>query len=272
MRKEVVQSKLGLDQYAFIEAGEIPGLIDKHNIKAGSWHGDSTEAFRKKALLGDNSLVAVSEQFLSQIEDQVPTSRGWRNIDDVVGSVPNIPAFLAGHPQHMRRRVRVAKETAPLSIYMDLTSSAAIDAKEVTQRGVVLLALTRLLVEHRPVELWVGTSKGTGSWGGATSGTVAWRIDTAPLDLARAAYHIGASAMARGFGYGVDNAIHKTGGHWPFGNHGLHIQTAKARLAAVMGNSEILYIPPIHYADDMVKKPVEWLKRTMAQYVGGEAS
>jgi len=271
MRKEVVQIKHGLDQYMFIEAGEIPGLIDKHNIKAGSWHGDSTEEFRKKALLGDNSLVAVSEKFLSQIEDQVPTSRGWRNIDDVVGSVPNIPAFLAGHPQHMRRRVRVAKETAPLSIYMDLTSSAAIDAATVTKRGVVLLALTRLLVEHRPVELWVGTSKGVG-WGGAKSGTVAWRIDTAPLDLARAAYHIGASAMARGFGYGVDNAVHKTGGHWPFGDYALHCRTAKERLAAVMGNTEILYIPPIHVADDMVRKPVEWLKRTMAIYVGGETA
>jgi len=266
MRKEVIQTKAGPDQYCFLEAGEIPGLIEKYNIKAGSWHGDSTEAFRKKALVGDNSLVETSEKFLASIEDQVPVSRGWRNVDDVVGAIPNIPAFLAGHPQHMRRRVRTARDNAPLTIYMDLTSSAAIDAEDVTKRGIVLLALTRLLVEHRPVELWVGTSKGTYS----CAGTVAWRIDTAPLDLARAAYHIGSSAMARGFGYGLDNAIHKTGGHWPFGDYAKHCATAKARLQSVMGHSELLFIPPVHIVDEMVRQPVEWLKRTMSRYVNNE--
>jgi hypothetical protein len=263
MRQTSENTKNGLDQFTFLEAGEIPGLIEKHKITAGSWHGDTTEEFRKKALLGDNSLVAVSEQFLAMIEDQVPMSRGWRNVDDVVGAIPNVPAFLAGHPQHMRRRVRVAKTSAPLIIYMDLTSSASIDAKTVTKRGIVLLALTRLLVEHRPVELWVGTSKG----GYKTSGTVAWRIDTAPLDLARAAYHIGSSAMARGFGYSMDNKLHKTGGHWPFGDYALHCKTAKERLQLQMGHSELLFIPPIHIVDEMVNKPVEWLKRTMAEYV-----
>ena len=268
MRKEVMQTKLGLDQFAFLDAGEIPGLIEKYKISAGGWHGDSTADFRKKAMLGDTNLVGVSEQFLAEIEDQIPMSRGWRNIDDVVGAVPNIPAFLAGHPQNMRRRVRVAKSNAPLTIYMDLTSSAAIDAKDVTKRGIVLLALARLLVEHRPVELWVGTSKGGYT---KTSGTVAWRIDTAPLDLARAAYHIGASAMARGFGYGVDNAIHKTGGSWPFGDYQLHCRTAKERLAMVMGSSELLFIPPIYLKDELVTQPVAWLKRTMAQYLGEQS-
>ncbi len=265
MRKVVKETPRGLDQFMFLDAGEIPALIEKHDITTGGWHGDTTEDFRRKATTGDNSLVAASEKFLTSLEDQVPVSRGWRNVDDVVGAIPNVPAFLAGHPQHMRRRQRTARENAPLTIYMDLTSSAGIDAEDLTKRGVVLLALVRMLVEHRPVELWVGTSKGRSG----ASGTVAWKIDTAPLDLARSSYHIGAAAMARGFGYGVDNANHKTGGAWPFNDFEKHKLTAKARLQEAMDCGDMLYIPPIYYTDPMVNDPVGWLKKTMKEYVGG---
>ncbi len=268
MRQEVRQHKYGVDQFTMFSASEIPELVAKHgsNFSFGSWVGDKKDAFMQKVVLGDESLVASSEQFLEKIEDQVPMSRGWRNVDDVVGAVPNIPAFLAGHPQHMRRRHRVAKENAPLAIYMDLTSSAMIEADKVTRRGVVLLALARMLVEHRPVELWVGTTKGRPGY----AGTVAWRIDTAPLDLARAAYHIGAAAMARGFGYGLDNAIHKTGGAWAWGDYdpAKHSATAQDRLTPIIGCSELLFVPPIFGFDPLLNDPVAWIRAALKKYVG----
>lgn len=254
------------DHYVLLEAGEIPELIKRHEITAGGWHGDTTVDFRRKAEVGDEKLVAESEKFLASVENQIPLSRGWVNVDDVVGAIPNVPAFLAGHPQHMRRRQRMAKDNSPLTIFMDLTSSAGIDAKDVTKRGVVLLALTRMLVEHRPVELWVGTAKDQG-YG---SGCAAWKIDTSPLDLARSAYHIGAAAMARGFGYGLTDALFRTGGHWPFKNVEEHRRTAKERLKPVFGFSEVLYIPPIHLDDQMTSDPVGWLKKTMSEYVKGD--
>jgi hypothetical protein len=100
------------------------------------------------------------------------------------------------------------------------------------------------------------------------SGTVAWKIDTAPLDLARSAYHIGATAMARGFGYGIDDALHQTGGGWAFGDAALHKRTAPERLQRVLGNSEMLYVPPIHLQDQLTQQPVEWLKREMKKFTG----
>lgn len=256
------------DCYALFEAGEIPGLMREHasHIRGGSWHGDTIENMRRKSETGDNSLVKESDRFLTMIEDQIPVSQGWRAIDDVVGGVPNVPAFLAGHPMHMRRRVRVAKESAPLTVFADLTSSASISAKDVGRRAVVLLALVRLLVEHRPVELWVGTAKGMGRG----SGCAAWRIDTAPLDLARSAYHIGSAAMARGFGYGMTDSLFRTGGHWPFHSFEMHKRTAVERLRGVFGFGDVLYVPPIFEADPLVADPVGWLKRTMKQYIGGE--
>ena len=273
MRRVEKITKYGRDQYAFLEASEIPALMRQfpRSARGGGWYGDTSEGLMRKAELGDNTLVAESEKFLASIEDQIPLSRGWRNVDDVVGAIPNVPAFLAGHPQHMRRRERTARDNAPLMIYMDLTSSAMIDAKDVQKRGIVLLALVRMLVEHRPVELWVGTSKGESRrYGGGVSGTVAWRIDTAPMDLARAAYHIGSSAMSRGFGYGLDDSLHQTGGGWPFGDYMSHRHFEK-RLRDVVDFGELLYIPPIYGNDELVDKPVQWLKRVMATYVKEEA-
>jgi len=265
----------GKDKYLLLQAGELRSTVEKYdstlrNKISGSegWAGASYDSFKQRIETGDNSLVEESDKFLALIEDQVPMSRGWRNIDDVVGALPNVPAFLAGHPQCMRRRVRTMKDSAPLAIYMDLTSSAGISAYDVQKRGIVLLALVRLLVEHRPVELWVGA--GLGNYGGKTAGTVAWRVDTAPLDLARAAFHISATVMSRGFGYGLARAVLGTDGCWPFHNYDLHCKTAAQRLQAVFPGQELLYVLPIHLRDEMTTDPVGWLKRTMARYTGQE--
>ena len=258
------------DKYALMDAAEIPGLMREHQSRmtgSMSWTGDTVESMMQKAETGDEELVAESEEFLARIEDQVPMSRGWRNVDDVVGAVPNVPAFLAGHPQCMRRRERAARDNAPLAIYMDLTSSGGINAHDVARRGTVLLALTRMLVEHRAVELWVGASLGNHG----LAGTVAWRIDTAPLDLARAAYHVAATAMSRTFGYGLNHAIHGTGGSWPFGNYDLHCRTACERLRGVMQHGgDLLYVPPIMLGDELTRDPVGWVRRTMSTYVKQE--
>jgi len=241
--------------------------VERQFRKGSSWVGGDFATFKQCVTVGDESLVAESERFLSEIEDQVPVSIGWRNVDDVVGAIPNVPAFLAGHPQCMRRRERTAKETAPLFIYMDLTSSASVSARSVQRRGIVLLALVRMLVEHRSVELYVGTSIGEYR----ISETCMWHIDTRPLDLARAAYHISSTAMARGFGYGmVHDEFCTDNGHWPFADHGYHIRTAKSRLANIFPGVEILYIPPIYGTDEMIERPVQWLKEQMSQYVKEE--
>lgn len=278
MRKvEHVIENVGRDSYLMYESGELrvaaedhAGALSREIGQHGSgWYGMNYDEFAKKVVVGDNDLVEESEKYLRLVEDQVPMSLGWRNVDDVVGAVPNVPAYLAGHPQCMRRRERVMRDTTPLAIYMDLTSSGGISTHKVQKRGVVLLALVRRLVEHRSVELWVGASLGGGSRSGA--GTVMWRIDTAPLDLARAAFYVGATVMSRGFGYKLCQDELGTGGSWPFHNYDYHCRTAKERLGKVVfPGQEILYVPPIMLGDELTDDPVGWVKRVIAEYVRGE--
>lgn len=272
MRTVTQETQWGMDHYVFMEASEIPAVLKKYegvpalsNRFDDKWCGGTFEELKRYVALGDESRVRRTDNLLTQIEDQLPATRAWRNVDDVVGAVPNVPAFLAGHPQHMRRRERASKENAPITIFLDLTSSAVISADMVERRAVVLLALVRLLVEHRPVELWAGIAQDVGKG----SGTVAWRIDTAPMDLARAAYHIASTNMARRFGYGLNTHLNRAGGHWPFRDPHLGARTAAERLQRIFGG-EIFHIAPLLNTDKMVSQPVAWLKETMAKYVTTE--
>lgn len=268
MRRE----SLGNDHYMLLDVSEIGALAEKHvgwMSRQISEHNLPTPVgeFVRRVSVGDESLVEKSDDFLRKIEDQVPMSKGWRNVDDVVGAIPNVPSYLAGHPQCMRRRERVARDNAPLTIFMDLTSSYSISQHDVLMRGVVLLALTRLLVEHRAVELWVGTSMADRWLQNGVSGTVAWRIDTTPLDLARSAYHVCSPSMSRMFGYGVANAMvdrHLVGYLNDFYDRRVD------GLKQVAGWQEILLIPRISIYDPMVQDPVGWIRRVMQQYVPQE--
>jgi hypothetical protein len=254
--------------FMFLEAGEI-ATAAHDGVKWMRHQNDlwkiDMKRFEKQIVLGEDSYVARAEAIMSEIEDLVPITRAWRNVDDVVGGLPNVPAFLAGTPQNMRRRVRTMSETAPLTIFMNLATSAIIDADTVLRRGIVLLALTRLLVEHRTVELWVGTTLDDGHH----SGTAAWRIDTAPLDLARAAFMIADVSMSRLFGYAMCEVL--TDCH--LGGGGQREQHA-ARLREATGWHEdgLLYIPWMSVRDDMVNDPVGWIRERLAQYTSGSDS
>lgn len=263
MRRDTV----GVNHFVFMDASELLGAARNNrkwtNFQRTIHRGLSTvEQFEHDVALGNENYVERSESFLNSIEDQMPLSLGWRTVDDVVGGVPNVPAYLAGHPQHMRRRTRMNKENAPISIFMDLGSSMSIPSEKILKRGIVLLALVRMLAVHRSVELWVGSCLSDG-W---QTGTCAWRIDTAPMDLARAAYHIADVNMSRMFAYAMcEQLVNK------------HLSDRPARMDShlellknVAGWNNILLLPSIGYNDPMLDNPVGWLRRVMSKYVNVE--
>lgn len=262
------QTRDGQHHFMFLDAGEIL----RASREGAKWmkHQNqmwriSIKRFEQQVVTGEQAYVARADAVMREVEGLVPMSRGYRNRDDVVGSLANVPAYLAGIPQAMRRRERVAKDNAPLTIFMDLATSAGISADNVLKRGIVLLALTRLLVEHRPVELWVGTMLDDSGWRRGASGTCAWRIDTTPLDLARAAFHIADVAMSRLFGYAMCETM--TNCHLGGSISAEGIERQKRQLREIMGWHEVLYIPAMHLRHPMVSAPGAWLKEMMQQYV-----
>lgn len=222
---------------------------------------------------GDLSAVAPSDKWLDKFENMIPQTKAWQVRHDVLGGVPNVPAFLAGHPMNMRRRERITKESAPLCVMVTLTTSAAITADLMRKRGAILLAFVRALSATRPVELWACNS--VGSYG--VAGNVLIQIDTNPLDLARAAHVLTCPSVARGLGYAVAYKLMKEQldynwiDGWPYGNHSEFLRTCRENYGRQINpTAEALLIPAAHIDDPMVQKPDQWFRDMLTKYGGIE--
>lgn len=242
-------------------ARTIPGLNGRLDGR-DSWAGETFENCARKCATGDLSLVESSNEFLSQLESSVAFPRPAFQIEDsVTGGVPNVGAYLAGNPLNMRRRRRMASEFAPLTIVLDLTSSASLNSATLMKRGTVALALLRLLSATRPVTIYAGTCTGGNDRDAATVSGIMTRLDSAPLDLARAAHVCGSVAFSRRICYGIAN----NSGPWPWGNIDTYRNRAVELWAHAFGG-EILFIPPIFHTDQMLANPAHWLITMLAKY------
>lgn len=225
----------------------------------------------KQCRIGDLSGVEPSDKILSKLEIAFPVTAKFAIVNDVCGGVPNVPAMLAGHPLSMRRRQRLASEQAPLCIFVSLELSAGIDIGTMRQRGATILALVRLLSDKRPIDLYACCSVGQDG----LAAHIITRIDTAPLDLARAAHFLTCPSVTRGLNYAAcDSLMVKHfgkvwSGHWAYGDHGKYIKHAREIfLSAVNPSAEALLIPAAELNDPCVKTPELWIKKMLETYGG----
>jgi hypothetical protein len=279
-RKSIVKGQTDVfavcDIAGFAELAASVPERDEQRARAGrrtqAWDNNvDYDTSLSQMRLGDLACVPASDKILESIESENFLTQSWRVRHDVCGGVPNVGAFLAGHPLNMRRRERVLAERGPISIFVSTELSAHIDADIMQKRGIAILAFVRLLSNTRPVELYTCCSVGDSGFGGH----VICKIDTAPLDLARAAHVLTAPGVTRNIGYAScakilkDQINKKWCGHWAYGSHDLYLKNARAVLTgAVNPNAESLLIPAAHKDDPAVNKPVEWL-RTMLHKHGG---
>lgn len=93
------------------------------------------------------------EQFLrmKRMMDGANMEAGYaqkrRTIPSVVGSRPNVPAFIAGAPKTMLRLERV-KEKKFVDVYMNLAYSGHTTEEQIINRGILTLNLVSILESH----------------------------------------------------------------------------------------------------------------------------
>jgi hypothetical protein len=259
------------DLPGFAEFAErVPSERRATNQGAKKWFGgmsfeQSVDAVRS----GDVSGVAASDRLLAEMEGLAPVSHSWRTIDSVVGMCPNVPQYLSGNPCSMRLKRRHATATAPLSVFVELVASTGIDAKTCLKRGAAMLALVRMLTNLRPVELWCVIAIGRQN----SRSSLCVRLDTAPLDLARAAHMLTHPSVFRALGYAsLEHEFYPSvgwGGDWALGDHRLHICTAAESYRRVLNpGSEVLFVPPVHLSDEYLTQPAKWLRAMIARHGG----
>lgn len=225
--------------------------------------GIGREAAYKYFEAGNLDMVPPSDEMIARLEDKFEfcTSK-YKTFDSVAGGVPNVPAMLANQPLNMRVRRRAADERGPLTICIDLTSSASIGPEYLVKRGSAILALSRIISSTRPVTIWVGAGL---SEGRGTSGVTAWfQLDAAPLDLARAAFQMSSAGVPRGMIYPYLNEVWGAGGGWPL-RHADTWRRMAPKYLAQWFEGEILFVPPV-FEQDEFKDPAKWLEGMLKQY------
>lgn len=249
------------------EAAQAGGRV--HN--GDSWSGglSPAEAVRRSRM-GDLERVGPSDSLMSRFERfgfEAPR-HAWR--DDVAGAVPNVPAFLAGHPLAMRRRVKIQDVAAPLAVIVDLTSSSNVSPSDLERRGAAILALVRILSARRPVELWAGCA--TDADNGKNASVTLARIETAPLDLARAAFVMVGASFPRQLCYGLSRARNGFAGGWPYSSHTISRTMFRDMIADAFPHvADMLCVPAAHSDDQIHKNPEAWIESKLADMDCGPA-
>lgn len=195
--------------YRWQSIGELSAFIQTNRARMGymrpganpsQWHGATPEEAAQRLETGNPALVAASDKLLTMMEEEVtPASSAFRAVPMVAGGVVNVPAYLAGHPANMRLRRRVEDQYGPIAIVIDVTVSSDVSHATIARRGAAALALVRALQGSRPVSLLVSIGlrlKGKDM-------VSIMDVDCAPLDLARAAWCLGAPEYLRRVGFGL---------------------------------------------------------------------
>jgi len=137
-----------------------------------------------------------------------------------------------------------------------------ISASDLERRGAAILAIVRVLSARRPVELWAGTMTDADNRKNASAHFS--RIETAPLDLARAAFVLVSPAFPRQLCYGASKADGFDGG-WPYDSNRVSRHHMADIIRPAMPHiSEFLAIPGAHETDQIHKSPEDWIETTLA--------
>ena len=225
--------------------------------------------------LGDLNLADKSSAMLSELEDlDLPSSVKHETVATVAGGFVNVPVFLSGAPTCMRLRRKVKTQSAPLTVIVDTTSSAIVSNDKLMRRGMILLALVQKLSEVRPVTLYAGCAldrAAKGSRQGAGLGACYLHINTAPLDLARAAVMLSHPLFSRTYCYAAIQSEAEANGHdylgrWPYDSAETWNNVMTNELRPVFG-TDILAIAPVHSSNEaMLDNPAQWLKTMIKKY------
>lgn len=155
-----------------------------------------------------NMLKTGWEEGVKQISDTLAvhsTARRphWRN--DVAGDFPDVPRFLGGAHDPMRRRGHDNRRRPIVSIMVNNWINAAVDANHMVNFGAAMVAwIDRIEASGKRVELIAGTvapqARGRDIHMSAT-----WTVKQAedPLDLSALAFSLAHPGASRRIGWGV---------------------------------------------------------------------
>lgn len=236
-----------------------------YKTDSSSWSGESFKKALDKATNGDDSAVTLATPLLDEINAAIggEALQTWQAAP--MGAYPVVPEFLAGIPFNMRARCE-SEDVSPANIYVNVGTSQALSAENVTARGVAILALILKLQQIRPVTLWLTTERElNGAYDGACILVVPMQSN--PISISHVANALTSPGFARRLMYGI-NDYHGAGDDWAFGVWTPVTDEYRARIAEVLElTPNDLYIGTGHQDyPEIFRNPLAWVNTQLARF------
>ena len=234
-----------------------------HGSDASWWGGDSMSTLLDKCIAGEEKHIGAANAMLEQLRDEIEIERPQWGFSQA-GAFADVPAFLAGEVECMRRLHSDPSVTAPVRIYFDPTSSAVLSADALMKRGTAALALAMALAQIRPVELW--TFSDIEAKGDDLS-LICAKIQTNPLMLSEACFALCNPGYARALTYGLAEVRTGFTGGWGFGeNHMGAAARSQMMREALRADPNDVVIAGAHCEDELVHDPLGFIRRELARF------
>lgn len=231
----------------------------EYSEKSESWNRriNTLDGFQNLLTFGDKgleqrTLAAWNNLRVNNVPQNAPK---WAL--DVAGCIPSVPAYLAGDPRNMRRKM-VVKQALPARIFASVCVSGGIAAEQMERRGVIVAALVYRLAAVRPVELWVTAETRTD----AVSKFHMIRLNTKPLNLSRICAMLAHPAALRTLFFSLSDRKNSHYIRWAFQMLPFDKGTPEVWSAAMgIDQTRDVYIPGTHLHDPLLKDPKGWIQR-----------
>lgn len=211
---------------------------------------------------GDPSLVGQCNYDLSKLSDYIESVPRARSLPAIAGSRVDIPAYLGGSPECMRKRAPVRTEQRQFRIYVDLISSAEIPASRLIARGKVILGLLEALQQCGiNIELILACPLHR-AFSGSEHHCLLIRVESNPLDLSTASFAIAHPAFARSLCYSVAQDV---GGCHTDPRDAARYSQARMREQDLLEPGDLYIEPPDSRYDGMLADPEQWIARRLIQ-------
>jgi hypothetical protein len=234
-------------------------------------HGNGFDELADRLEKGDDQAADEIEKTLSKIESHMLMTTGTTVRDDVMGAVPNVPAFLTGSPMNMRTRHSAKTGRGPISLFLETTTSSGFSGRERITRIAAMVSLARALSIHRPLNLWFNVT-----WGGLGRLTqTSIQIETNPIDVSRIAALCANIETVNSLGSQDSHKIAaahiaQTGrywGSWAYDVPILERKFAGEILARVISpGSEVAYLPAGLLSADDLTNPEGWVESMLKKF------
>lgn len=248
---------------------------DGHESHKAWFAGLSSREARNMLLTGDESRVAPAQALMDKMDLQIDTT-GMGLGMSVTGFAPCVPEYLGGAPECMYSMQDCENTMAPLKVIAGISPSAEFSQSDVNKRGTVILAAVMALAVSRPVSLEVVAVMDVGcaylSSNGDSFGAVRVAINSAPMDLASAAYALCNVGFARRVMFGMSQKLFASPLRWPSVKGVKMRDTTCAntitRSIELLGEDEAntLWIPDMHGEDPLTQNPTTWISKVLEKY------